>query len=401
MKKFWKSLAAVACAAAMAATVTGCNENNNSGNSNNAGNSGTGDNTLVIGGIGPVTGDNAEYGIAVRNGIQLAVDEINEAGGVNGMKLKLDFQDDVSEAEKAINAYNTIKDNGAKMLIGTVTSAPCISVSAEAAKDNMFLITPSGSAIDCITAGDNCFRVCFTDPGQGKIAADYIAEKKLGSKIGVIYDSSIDYSTGILAGFKEEAKAKGLEIVSEQAFISGDADFSVQIEKIKESGADLLFLPIYYQAASLILQQAEGKLDIPVFGGDGLDGLIGQLADKVALAQDVYVMTPYAPSSPEAKSKAFTNAYVKKFPNEKPPIQFAADGYDAVYIIKAALEKAGVNDASLSMSEICDAVKGAMTQIEFDGVTGKTKWTADGEPDKAPKVMQITVKDGVGSYVEA
>ncbi len=389
MKKFWKSLAAVACAAAMAATVSGCNKEG-----------AVDGNTLVIGGIGPVTGENAVYGIAVRNGIQLAVDEINEAGGVNGMKLKLDFQDDVSEAEKALTAYNTIKDNGAKMLIGTVTSGPCISVSAEAAKDNMFLITPSGSAIDCITAGDNCFRVCFTDPGQGTIAADYIADKKLGTKIGVIYNSQIDYSTGILDGFKKEATAKGLEVVSEQAFISGDVDFSVQIEKIKESGADLLFLPIYYQEASLILQQAEGKLNIPVFGGDGLDGLIDQLKDKVALAEGVYVMTPYAASSPEAKSAAFTAAYNAKFPGVN-PIQFAADGYDAVYIIKAALEKAGVKDASLSMSEICDAVKGAMTQIEFDGVTGKTKWTADGEPAKAPKVMQITVKDGVGSYVEA
>ncbi len=400
MKKFWKSLAAVACAAAMAATVTGCNENNNSGAGNSGENSGTGDNTLVIGGIGPVTGEAAVYGIAVRNGIQLAVDEINEQGGINGMKLKLDFQDDVHDAEKSVNAYNTIKDNGAKVLIGTVTSAPCIEVSAEATKDNMFLITPSGSAIDCITSGDNCFRVCFTDPGQGKIAADYIADKQLGKKIGVIYDSSIDYSTGILAGFKEEAKAKGLEVVSEQAFISGNVDFSVQIEKIKESGADLLFLPIYYQEASLILQQAEGKLDIPVFGGDGLDGLIDQLKDKVALAQDVYVMTPYAASSPEPKSAAFTAAYTEKFPGVN-PIQFAADGYDAVYIIKAALEKAGVSDASLSMSEICDALKGAMTQIEFDGVTGKTTWSADGEPTKAPKVMQITVKDGVGSYVEA
>ncbi len=390
MKKFWRSLAAVACAAVMAATVSGCSKEGTDGD----------DNTLVIGGIGPVTGEAAVYGIAVRNGIQLAVDEINEAGGINGMKLKLDFQDDVHDAEKSVNAYNTIKDNGAKLLIGTVTSGPCIAVSAEAAKDNMFLITPSGSAIDCITAGDNCFRVCFTDPGQGQIAADYIADNQLGSKIGVIYDSSIDYSTGILDGFKNEASVKGLEIVSEQAFISGNTDFSVQIEKIKESGADLLFLPIYYQEASLILQQAEGKLNIPVFGGDGLDGLIDQLGDKVALAQDVYVMTPYAASSPEAKSAAFTAAYTEKFPGVN-PIQFAADGYDAVYIIKAALEKAGVSDASLSMSELCDAIKGAMTQIEFDGVTGKTTWTADGEPTKAPKVMQITVENGVGSYVEA
>lgn len=390
MKKFFKSLAAVSAAAVMAASVSGC-DNGTQGDGN----------TLVIGGIGPVTGDAAVYGIAVRNGIQLAVDEINAAGGVNGMTLALDFQDDEHDPEKSVNAYNTIKDNGAKILVGTVTSGPCIAVSAEAAKDNMFLITPSGSAIDCITAGDNCFRVCFTDPGQGVIAADYIADANLGKKIGVIYDSSIDYSTGILEGFKKQAAARGLEVVTEQAFTADNAtDFSVQIEKIKESGAELLFLPIYYQEASLILQQAEGKLNIPVFGGDGLDGLIDQLKDKVALADGVYVMTPYASTSPEAKSVAFTEAYTAKFEGVT-PIQFAADGYDAVYIIKAALEKAGVNDASKSTSEICDAIKGVMTEIEFDGVTGKTTWGADGEPTKAPKVMKITVKDGVGSYVEA
>lgn len=390
MKKFMKSLAAVACAAVMAASVTGCNGNN----------SGSGD-ELVIGGIGPVTGPAAVYGIAVRNGMELAIDEINAAGGVNGMTLKLDWQDDEHDQEKSVNAYNTIKDNGAKLLIGTVTSGPCIAVSAEAAKDNMFLLTPSGSAVDAITAGDNCFRVCFTDPGQGKIAADYIADKKLGTKIGVIYDSSIDYSTGILEGFKAECAAKGLTIVTEQAFTSDNAtDFSVQIEKVKESGADLLFLPIYYQEASLILQQAQGKLNMPIFGGDGLDGLIEQLGDKVALAQDVYVLTPFAASSPDAKSVAFTNAYTEKFKGEI-PIQFAADSYDAVYIVKAALEKAGVKDASISISDLGDALKKAMVEIEYDGVTGKTSWTADGEPTKAPKVMQITVKDGVGSYIEA
>lgn len=390
MKKFMKSLAAVACAAVMAASVTGCNGNN----------SGSGD-ELVIGGIGPVTGPAAVYGIAVRNGMELAIDEINAAGGVNGMTLKLDWQDDEHDQEKSVNAYNTIKDNDAKLLIGTVTSGPCIAVSAEAAKDNMFLLTPSGSAVDAITAGDNCFRVCFTDPGQGKIAADYIADKKLGTKIGVIYDSSIDYSTGILEGFKAECAAKGLTIVTEQAFTSDNAtDFSVQIEKVKESGADLLFLPIYYQEASLILQQAQGKLNMPIFGGDGLDGLIEQLGDKVALAQDVYVLTPFAASSPDAKSVAFTNAYTEKFKGEI-PIQFAADSYDAVYIVKAALEKAGVKDASISISDLGDALKKAMVEIEYDGVTGKTSWTADGEPTKAPKVMQITVKDGVGSYIEA
>lgn len=391
MKNVWTKVAAISLAAAMTVPFAGCS-------SNGAG-SGSGSDTLVIGGIGPLTGGAAVYGNAVKNGVQLAVNEINAAGGVNGMKLELNFQDDEHDAEKSVNAYNTLKDNGMKLLVGTVTSAPCIAVSAEAAKDNMFLITPSGSAIDAITAGDNCFRVCFTDPGQGKIAADYIADNKLGSKIGIIFDSSDVYSTGILDGFKAEAEVKGLEIVASEAFTAdAKTDFSVQIQKVIDSGADLLFLPIYYQEASLILQQAESLgLNIPVLGGDGLDGLIDQLGDKVAIADGVMVMTPFAASSPDPKSVAFTNAY-KELTNGEVPIQFAADGYDAVYAIKAALEKAGVTDASMSASDICDKVKAAMTEITLEGVTGTTTWTADGEPTKAPQVMKIVVTDGVGSY---
>lgn len=422
MKETIKRLAAVTAAAAMTMGLAGCSNGSTSGassatstgstssdttSSTGSSEAGTGDSTtagaggtLVIGGIGPLTGGAAVYGIAVKNGVQLAVDEINDAGGVNGMTLELDFEDDEHDAEKSVNAYNALKDK-MKLLVGTVTSAPCVAVSAEAAKDNMFLLTPSGSSLDAISAGDNCFRVCFTDPGQGKIAADYIADNQIATKVGVIYDSSDVYSTGILDGFKAEAEAKGLEIVAEEAFTAdAKTDFSVQIQKMSESGAELLFLPIYYQEASLILQQAEGKLNIPVFGCDGLDGLIDQLADKVSLAEGVYVLTPFAATSPDEKSKKFTEAYEAKY-NGEVPIQFAADGYDAVYAIKAALEKAGVNDASMSASDICDKVKVAMTEIEFDGVTGKTTWTSDGEPTKAPKVMKITVADGVGSYTEA
>lgn len=396
MKNVWKKVAALSLAAAMTVPFTGCQ----SGNSGSTAASGSeGGNVLVIGGIGPVTGGAAVYGNAVKNGAQLAVDKINAEGGINGMTLQLNFQDDEHDAEKSVNAYNTLKDNGMKLLVGTVTSAPCIAVSAEAAKDNMFLITPSGSAIDAITAGDNCFRVCFTDPGQGKIAADYIADNKLGTKIGVIFDSSDVYSTGILDGFKAEAEVKGLEITASEAF-TADArtDFSVQIQKVMDSGADLLFLPIYYQEASLILQQAETLgLDIPVLGGDGLDGLIDQLGDKVAIADGVMVMTPFAASSPEPKSAEFTKAYEEKF-NGEVPIQFAADAYDAVYAIKLALEKAGISDASMSASDICDKVKVAMTEITLEGITGTTTWTADGEPTKAPQVMKIVVNDGVGAY---
>lgn len=404
MKNVFKKAAALALVAAMAVPFAGCSNNAESSGADGGSSSvAEGENgKLVIGGIGPLTGGAAVYGNAVKNGAQLAVNEINAAGGINGMTLELNFQDDEHDAEKSVNAYNKLKDEGMKLLVGTVTSAPCVAVSAEAAKDNMFLLTPSGSSLDAISAGDNCFRVCFTDPGQGVIAADYIADNSLATKVGIIYDSSDVYSTGILEGFKTEAAAKGLEVVAEEAFTSeAKTDFSIQIQKVMDSGADLLFLPIYYQEASLILQQAESAgMDMTVFGGDGLDGLIDQLGDKVAIAQDVLVMTPFAASSPDEKSAAFTKAY-GELTNGEVPIQFAADAYDAVYAIKLAIEKAGITDASMSASDICDAVKAAMTEITLDGVTGTTTWTADGEPTKAPQVMKIVVNDGVGSYESA
>ena len=386
--KFSKKILALGLAACMTVPfITGC------------GNKNTDSDTIVIGGIGPITGGAAVYGIAVKNGAQLAVNEINEAGGVNGIKLVLDFQDDEHDAEKAVNAYNTLKDKNMKALVGTVTSTPCIAVGAETAKDNIFQITPSGSAIDCITSGDNAFRVCFTDPGQGVTAADFIADKKLAKKVGVIYDSSDVYSSGILEGFVAEAKAKGIEIVATEAFTADSkTDFSVQIQKVIDSGAELLFLPIYYQEAALILQQGKSLgLNMPVFGGDGLDGLIEQLGADVAIADGVMVMTPFAASNPEEKSAKFTAAY-KELTGGETPNQFAADAYDAVYAIKAAMEKAGVTDANISASDLCDKLKVAMTEITLDGVTGSTTWTADGEPTKAPKVMKIVVNGNEGTY---
>lgn len=402
MKNLFKRVAAVSLAAAVTLGLAGCNSNGDTGSSNNAGdsigNSGNGG-TLVIGGIGPTTGGAAQYGVAVKNGAQLAVDEINAAGGVNGITLKLDFQDDEHDAERSVNAYNTLKDKDMKLLVGTVTSAPCEAVSKEAAKDNMFLITPSGSSEECITAGDNCFRMCFTDPVQGSIAANYIADNMSARKIGIIYDSSDSYSTGIVGGFESVAKERGLEIVEKQAFTDqSKTDFSVQVQKIAEKGADMMFLPFYYTEAALVIAEMEKQqLDIPVFGGDGLDGLIDVLGDNVAIADGVFVMSPYASTSPEEKSAAFTKAYQEKFPND-PLNQFAADAYDCVYAIKLAMEKAGVNDASVSASELCDQMKAAMTQIELAGVTGNTKWAANGEPEKAPKVLKIVVKDGKGEY---
>lgn len=396
MKVFKKILALSLAACMTVPFFAGCNSNSSSESTDSAGASAAdGDftGTLVIGGIGPVTGGAAVYGNAVKNGIQLAVDEINAAGGVNGIKLELNFQDDEHNEEKAVNAYNTLKDKDMKLLIGTVTSNPCIAVAAESAKDNIFQLTPSGSAVDCV-ANDNAFRVCFNDPNQGTASAQYIAQNGVASKVAVIYDSSDVYSTGIYEKFAAEAAAQNLEVVAAEAFTSDSkTDFSVQIQKVQESGAELLFLPIYYQEAALILQQADkAGLNVKYFGCDGLDGLIDQLGDDVGLAEGVMLLTPFAADATDDKTVAFTTAYKAAY-NGEVPIQFAADGYDAVYAIKAAMEKAGITDASISASDLCDALKTAMTEITLEGVTGNITWTADGEPTKDPKAMQIVITE--------
>lgn len=347
---------------------------------------------LIIGGMGPLTGETAIYGTAVKNGAQLAVDEINKAGGVNGMKLKLVFQDDENDAEKAGNAYNTIKDKGAKLIVGATTSG-CTVVAADKAKeDNMFLITPSGSSVDCVKH-DNAFRVCFNDPNQGTASAQYISENELGKKVAVIYDSSDVYSSGIYEKFVAEAKNLQLEVVTEQAFTKDtNQDFSVQIQKVQESGADSLFLPIYYEQAAKILSQADkAGLDVTYFGCDGLDGIIKQLDKDVALAEGVILLTPFAADSKDEASQKFVAAYKSAY-NDEIPNQFAADAYDAVYIVKAALEESAVNDGTIAISDLCEKLKTAMTEIKVDGVTGEMTWTADGEPSKEPKAMII--KDG-------
>lgn len=341
--------------------------------------------TIKIGGVGPTTGGAASYGTSVKNGASLAVKEINDAGGVNGLKLELSFEDDENDPEKAVNAYNKLKDSGMQILMGTVTSTPCKAVKDNAHDDNMFLLTPSGSAVEC-TKYDNAFRICFNDPDQGTASARYIKENSLATKVAAVYDSSDVYSSGIYEKFAAECKAEGIEVVESQAFTSDNkSDFSVALQKIKDSGAELVFLPIYYQEAALILKQADtAGLDVKFFGCDGLDGVISQLKDDAALANGVMLLTPFAADAKDDKTVKFTAAYKAAY-NDETPDQFAADGYDAVYTIKAALEKANVTDANISASDLCNKLKAVMTEITVDGVTGSMTWNAEGEPTKEPE----------------
>ncbi len=380
MKKFARATS-LAMAAMMAMSVTALAD----------------DATWKIGGIGPISGGAAVYGQAVMNSGQIAVDEINAAGGINGYQIEYNFQDDEHDAEKSVNAYNSLKDWGMQMLLGTVTSAPCIAVGAEAANDNMFLLTPSGSAPDCIV-NDNAFRVCFSDPAQGTLSAQYIGEHKLAEKVAVIYNSQDVYSSGIVQTFTAEAANQGFEIVSSEAFTEDSkTDFSVQLQKAQEGEADLVFLPIYYTEASLILTQADKMGFAPTFFGvDGMDGILDVEGFDTSLAEGLMLLTPFVASAEDEQTQAFVSKY-KELHNEIPN-QFGADTYDGMYIIKMAAEKANITP-DMDPSEICDALKTAMTEITFDGLTGDgTTWSANGEPTKEPKAMVI--KDGAYAAME-
>ena len=380
MKKFNKFVS-VALASAMVLSMAGCGSD--------ASQSGSSSDAFKIGGIGPTTGGAAAYGLAVQNAAQLAVDEINAAGGVNGYKFELNFQDDELDAEKSVNAYNTLKDWGAQIILGSVTSGCCIAVTDKTKEDNMFQLTPSGSAVAC-TQYDNNFRVCFSDPAQGAASAQYIGENGLASKVAIIYDSSDTYSTGIYESFVSGAASQSFEIVSEEAFTADSkTDFSVQLQKAQDAGAELIFLPIYYQEASLILTQANAMGYAPkFFGVDGMDGILTGVDnfDK-SLAEGVMLLTPFAADATDDMTVKFVAAYQEKF--GEIPNQFAADSYDAIYAIKAAIEKSGVKPSD-SVSDICEGLKGAFVEISIDGLTGEgIVWDATGEPNKAPKAVII------------
>lgn len=387
MKSLKKVIALLVVAVLVMTTMVACgNSGKTDGNADAT--------TFKIGGIGPLTGGAAVYGIAVKQGAELAVKEINEAGGINGFKIEFDMADDEHDAEKAVNAYNSLKDWGMQILMGTVTSGPCEAVVAKTNVDKMFQLTPSGSSVESIQF-DNAFRVCYSDPNQGAASARYIGENNLAKKVAVIYDSSTVYSNGIYESFVQGAKKQNFQIVAKEAFTADSAtDFKVQLQKAKDAGADMVFLPIYYEAASLILTQADQMGYAPkFFGCDGMDGILSMDNFNTELAEGLMLLTPFAADGQDELTKNFVTAYEAAY--KSTPIQFAADAYDAIYILKKAMEAADVKP-SMSISEINDALKAQMVKINYTGLTtaGEAmKWSADGEPNKAP--MAVVIKDGV------
>ena len=386
-----KKVLSFVLAAAMVFALAAC-----SGSS--AGNAGSGSGSeaaaFKFGASGPLTGDAAIYGKAVMNGAQIAVDEINAKGGV---QIEFNPQDDEADGEKAVNAYNTLMDWGMQVLVGPVTTGSAIAASAKAYEDRTFCLTPSASSTDVTANKDNMYQLCFTDPNQGTGSADYMAENMPGHKIAIIYRNDDAYSQGVRDTFVKEAAAKGLEVVYEGTFTKDtQTDFSVQLGKAQSEGADLLYLPIYYQPASVILAQAKSMNYSPIFFGvDGMDGILTMEGFDTSLAEGVMLLTPFAADADDTMTKSFVAEYQKRY-NETPN-QFAADGYDVVYVLYNALVAAGCTP-DMSTSEICDKLIEQMQKTSYDGLTGSgMTWSANGEVSKMP--VAVVIKDGV--YVSA
>ena len=389
-----KKFAAMFMAAAMVFTMAACGQKADTPSTPDA--DGSGDQsgaevqTFVLGSCGPLTGSAAIYGQAVVNGAELAVEEINASDST--VKFTFLKQDDEADGEKALNAYNTMMDEGMQVLVGPTTTGASLTVSDQTNADRTFMLTPSASSPDVTKDKDNVFQVCFTDPNQGVSAADYMAENFAGAKVAIIYRNDDAYSQGIRDTFVKEAEAKGaFEIVSETTFTDATStDFTVQLTAAKNAGADLVFLPIYYQPASVILSQAKAMSYEPTFFGvDGMDGILTMEGFDPSLAEGLMLLTPFSATVPETQSfvEAYTAANDGVTPN-----QFAADAYDGVYIVKEALEKAGCT-ADMSSADICEALVAQMTQISYSGLTGKDMtWNAEGQVSKAPTAYVI--KDG-------
>ena len=392
-KKFMCMFMAAAMTLSMAACGSKSDDTNPDANTNTDGTDSAEVQTFKLGSSGPLTGDAAIYGMAVVQGAELAVNEINASDS----KIKFEFQkqDDEADGEKAVNAYNTMMDNGMQVLVGPTTTGASIAVADACYTDRTFMLTPSASSTDVTEGKDNVFQVCFTDPNQGVGAADYMAENYAGAKVAVIYRNDDAYSQGIRDTFVKEAADKGaFEVVYEGTFTADTAsDFSVQLTAAQTAGADLVFLPIYYQPASVIFSQAKAMGYAPTFFGvDGMDGILTMPGFDTSLAEGLMLMTPF--SATVDSNNAFVDAYVAAYGTE--PNQFAADAYDGVYIIKEALEKAGCT-ADMSNADICDALVKVMTSISYTGLTGTDMtWNAEGQVSKAPTAY--VVKDG--QYVE-
>ncbi len=389
MKKFLAFTMAAALTLSLAACGSSGGSSGSGSNADNSSSGSTSGTAFKLGGTGPLTGGASLYGLAAQRGAQIAVDEINAEGGAIQFELK--YEDDVNDPEKAVNAYNALKEWGMQISLGSVTTQPGIATSSYNFADSIFALTPSASSPDVISGKDNVYQMCFSDPNQGTASAKYISEQKLGEKIFIIWKSDDNYSTGIKDKFVAEAEALGLNVVGNATFTEDNkTDFTVQLTQAKQAGADLLFLPMYYEPASLILTQANAMGYAPkFFGVDGMDGILTQANFDTSLAEGVMLLTPFNADDEDEATQHFVKAYQDKY--GETPIQFAADAYDCVYAYKQALETAGCTP-DMSATELNEKLKATFPTITFTGLTGDgagITWDATGAVSKSPKGMVI------------
>ncbi|HIS59315.1 MAG TPA: ABC transporter substrate-binding protein [Candidatus Faecousia faecipullorum] len=384
-----KKLIAMLLAAALVLTVfAGCGKTEPAAEETTAAPAAEGTAPAIkIGVTGPLTGDNSEYGLAVRGGMEIAVAEINAKGG---LQIEFKAEDDEADgSDKAVSAYNALKDWGMQIFAGAVTTGSSLAIAPETVNDQIFMLTPSASAEDVALTGPNVYQMCFTDPNQGAAAADLMKEKWPDATIGVIYDSSDAYSSGIVDGFLSEASELGLNVaVSDAAFTQDNkADLSTQVTKCKDAGCDLVFLPFYYTEASQVLTYANTIGYTPTFFGcDGMDGILNVEGFDTTLAEGLALMTPFDANAESAKS--FVDQF-KANNGGKIPNQFAADGYDVIYAIYNACVAAGV-DGSTPAADVCAALQEQFATMTVDGLTGTNMtWDENGMISKTPIVVVI------------
>ena len=349
-------------------------------------------NILKIGMSGPLTGGAAVYGTAVEAGMKIAVEEINAKGG---LQIEFNSQDDEHDAEKALNAYNTLKDWGMQFFAGAVTTSPCLAIAPETVSDPMFMMTPSGSSDKIPNTGDNIYQMCFTDPNQGANAAQLVADKNLATNIGIIYDNSDDYSKGLMQGFKTRAAELGLNIVCETSFTADNkSDLTTQVTECKDAGCDFVFLPFYAVEAAQVLTYANKIGYEPTFFGcDGMDGILTTEGFDTSLAEGLLLMTPFNPDAPENQN--FVSKY-QAMMDGVIPNQFAADGYDVIYAIYDACIACGI-DGATPADEACEKLNEYFATYTFSGLTGSgMTWDAAGMISKVPAAVKIEN----GKYVD-
>ena len=347
--------------------------------------------TVKVGMSGPLTGGASAYGLAVKAGMEVAVEEINAKGG---LQIEFNAQDDEADGEKAVSAYNALKDWGMQVMAGQVTTGSALAVAPESTADNMFNLTPSASAESLALSGHNVFQMCFTDPNQGASAAELVSSKFAGSKVGIIYDSSDDYSTGLYNGFSTNASKLGVEIVATTSYTADNkADLSTQVTQCQDAGADLVFLPIYYTEASQILTYANRIGYAPkFFGCDGMDGILTVEGFDTTLAEGLTLMTPFDANASDEATQSFVAKFKEKM-NGLVPNQFAADGYDVIYALYNAMNAAGITGTE-SASDICTALEAQFATMTVDGLTGSgMHWDENGMISKAPAA--VVIENGV------